>query len=128
MYMHTRLSTKAAEIDPAILDRISEAEIHAWFIARLNLIRATGLPAHTFELDAWYRGDDDTLDTSYTMHACGECVTGAATIEAACAQLNKLLYGNPAHKAAEKKREAAELLKQAAALDALALQVSAAGS
>lgn len=108
--------------DPGILDRISESDINHWLSARLAQLRScSGLQVRNLEASVSFRQYEETYyDASWTMDASGECAGSQPSIENGLAELHEKILGNPAAKAAEKRRTAQALLHEAEDLEALA--------
>ncbi len=105
---------------PSILDRISEREVCNWMLAKLEQIRATKLPdCHNLCITAFWYDHMSAPETNWGMHASGECVTSEPNFDIALAKLHNEVLVEPEKKALEKKRQAAELLREAASLEAL---------
>lgn len=105
-----------------ILERISETEIIEWMIARFNQMKADGLPGlHYLDISIHTNGTIRPEPyQSIGAQGSGECVISHATTVEAHAELRKLVLGDPASKAREKKRQAKELLEEAESLEAIA--------
>lgn len=110
--------------DPSleILDRITEVDVALWMAAKLHSIRlATKLPIYHIVLNAWRREyKDQPYDMDWSMHAPDVCVINHGKIESAVAEIREIILGDPKGKAAEKRRQAAALLQEAAQLESIA--------
>lgn len=106
--------------DMTILDRISEADAAMWMAAKLKQLREK-LRCHNLQCSADYRTyrPNGYFDVSWTMHGLDKVALTHRTIESAAKELEQELLDNPKRRAAEAKRKAQELLKEAAELEAI---------
>lgn len=107
--------------DISILDRLTEAEVRQWMVAKLAQLQTRAFPAHVLEVTSWFRDykDDSHFDIGWNIHAAGECAM-ADTLDHCVSAIKEQLSGDPESKAAEKRREAKRLLAEAEAFDAVA--------
>lgn len=108
-------------IDPSILDRISEDDVTMWIAARLQQVRekfpqasSLGVTLHRFNFCR-----DDRISADWSMHAADKCSGTSPTIAAALKTVRDELMNHPERRAAEARRKAKDLLEEAAQLDAL---------
>jgi hypothetical protein len=99
----------------AILELISEDEVHQWLAAKLAAIRALGLPAHSIEIEASYRKDygESYYDVSCSTHGAGKFALTHESFARAVHDFAEELDGNPLQQAAEKRRAAERLKREA---------------
>ena len=108
-------------IDASILERISEDDVTMWIAARLEQIRETlpqavalGVKLHRFNF-----ARDAHINADWGMHAADKCSGTSPSVAAALKNVRDELMDHPAHRAAEARRKAKDLLEEAAQLDAL---------
>ena len=121
MQMSEYNQTKLAEIDHAILDRITLADVQMWMVAKMAALREAGLPIHDLALNVnfrhYCRRDEPYYDTSWSGHAAGACSLSMRTPERVAAELREEIGGNPREKARQARMQAEQLLRQAEALE-----------
>ena len=121
MQMPEYTPTKLAEIDHSILDRITQADLQMWLVAKMAALREAGVPIHYLSLSVdfrhYCRRDEPYYDTSWSGHAAGECCLWKRSPELVAGTLSEEIGGNPREKARKARMEAEQLLRQAEALE-----------
>ena len=104
----------------AILERISEAEVRQWFVAKVHGMREAGLPVWTLDMECWWRNysGEEYYDVGFGGYVCGESVSDAG-VRGVLVKMWKKLNGNPEDRAAVKRDRAKALLEEAQELEAL---------
>lgn len=112
---------KIPKPDATILERISEADVTMWIAARLAQLRETTPQIYNLQTEADFRKyrDEEYYDVNWSGHALDKCALTHTTVESMAKELRQELLGNPKARAAEAKRKAAALMKEAEELEAL---------
>ena len=105
-----------------ILTQITEAQVVLWLAARLQRLRADGIPTEQIALEVWFRDwtHDVHLDACWNLHTRSCLAITHPTVASAVLEIRREMADRPAERAAEMKRKARELLAEAAELDAAA--------
>jgi len=107
------------EPSPFILSGIGSAQIERWMAASLQRLRAaTSLPVDRLTVASAYLRD--TYCVAWTGHACGGETPLCMSLGDVKQQLMDWFADNPGERAAAKRAEAALLIQDAEALEAVA--------
>lgn len=120
--MHIAARILIPNLNPSILDQITEAQVVEWMAAKLDQIRnESGLPIHNFDVEVWRREYTEyKYDASWSLHAGPCCALTHKTIASAVEEARQELLGNPKEKADEARRKAKALLEEAETMEKLA--------
>jgi hypothetical protein len=107
---------QATKLDRAKLEQLSEEDVIGWLVTRMDQMREAGTPVHSLGVYASYRNyrPEPYYDTSWSVHAGGECDSGG-TSEQALEDLKRKLAKPNLAKA--KREKAKELLEEAEAIE-----------
>lgn len=110
-------------IDATILDRITEADVEMWMAAKIQSLR-TDVPAHHLAVSVNFAaGRRPEIYSSWNFHAGDKCAMEASIGN--CRRIVKEeLLNNPKKRAAEFRRKAAVLLKEAAELESFSSETT----
>lgn len=108
--------------NPDIIKEITEEQVTAWMVAKMQRIIDKGFPLTSMRLEVWrrqFRQDEAYFDSCTVIHAAGKAGMGEDFTESFL-DLRQCLANDPATQAAEKRRDAARAIKEAEQLEALA--------
>ncbi len=113
---------KPYQLNPSILERISEQDVQNWLAAKLHQLHAEFSPLVTLEISARHceYATEKYYDLSVTAHGGGKCATSKPNICTAVEELRNELLSRPSEEAREKRVRAKRLLREAKELENLA--------
>lgn len=128
--MSEHRKTEVKDIDLTILERISEADVVAWMVAKMHHLRGTSDPTfYHLDLDCWRRDyyRETSYDTSFGVSLAGGRGFTHPTVESALVAARLEQANQPLERAKKKRAKARDLNEEAATLEQLAVKVAAGG-